>query len=156
MTENVVIKGGSRVLDSAVVDNFAIIELHSVVKDTAIVQDHAVISRSVVQDAAIVQGTAKVKDAVIGGEVVLSIEYVGKNGYVTDNTHLTYIKVNGIGYTVHRTYSEAKGYSAQIMREDGTKITVSTLKHLIDTSPENRVLQYLFNARKKDFTENIE
>lgn len=153
MVDNTVIKGGSKRLGNAKLEDYGKLELHAVIKDNAVVRDNAVVSRSVVCDNAIIAGTARVMDAVIGGNTHLTVEYVGRNGHTTDNTHLTYIKIRGIGYTVHRTNSEAKGFSAQVMREDGTKITVNALKELVDEFPEYKILQYLFNQSKKNFTD---
>ena len=153
MTENVVIKGGSRILKSARVTDYGVLELHATITDNALVKDHAVVARSVISDDAIIGGTAKVKDALVGGSTVLDVEYVGKNGHVFDNAHLVYIKIKGVGYTIHRTHSEAKGYSAQMMREDGTKVTAKLLKELIDADVAHRALQFLFNNSKKHFTE---
>lgn len=153
MTENIVIKGGSQLLHNAQVLDHATLELHAIAQDNSVVQDKAIVARSIIKDSAVISGTARVKDAVIGGTTVLNVEYVGKNGHVFDNTHVTYVKLNGEGYTIHRTQSEAKGFSAQIMREDGVKITVNMLKDLIEQDNSNRILQYLFNARKKDYTD---
>lgn len=153
MQENTVIKGGSKKLDNAVLEDFGVLELHAVIRDSAIVRGHAVVSRATIADHAVIEGSARVKDAIVGGDTHLTVEYVGKNGHVTDNTHLVYIKIRGIGYTVHRTKSEAKGYSAQIMCEDGTKITVNQLKELVDQYSEYKVLQYLYNQSKQNFDE---
>lgn len=153
MRDNTVIKGGSKKLGNARLEDYGVLELHAVIQGNALVKDRAVVARSTVGEDAIIAGTAKVKDAIIGGNAHLTVEYVGRNGYVTDNSHLIYIKIRGIGYTVHRTSSDAKGYSAQIMREDGTKITVNALKELVDEFPEYKVLQYLFNQSKKTCSE---
>lgn len=156
MQEQIVIKGGSKIYDSARVEDSAHLELHAVLRDQAVAKGKSVVARSTVAEKAVIEGTAHVKDAYIGGNANLNIECIGKNGHITSNSHMVYIKIFGQGYTVHRIYSEAKGYSAQIMHENGTKMTIGTLKELADEHPEFKVLQYLFNQCKKIFSETIE
>lgn len=154
MLEKTVIKGGSKKLGNATLEDFAVLQLHSTIDENAAIRGSAVIARSTVQGNAVVEGIAQVWDAFVAGTARLTIEYVGKNGHVTDNSHVIYIKIRGIGYTVHRIYSEAKGYSAQIMTETGEKVTINNLKDLVDEFPEYKVLQYLFNQCKKNFSES--
>lgn len=153
MRSNTVIKGGSQILGNAKLEDSGVLELHAVISENAIVRGNAIVGRSTISGNAIVEGIAKVKDAIVGGTTHLNIECIGRNGHVMDNTHCSYLRIRGIGYTVHRTWSEAKGYSAQIMHEDGSKVTISQLKELLDLYQEYRFLQLLINNSRRLYSD---
>lgn len=151
MRENIVVKGGSKCLQDAEVLDYAVLELHAVVQGSAVVKDHARVSRSTVEGQAVIAGEACTLDAYIAGTAHLTSEFIGRNGHVTHPRHYMFLRVLGIGYTVHRTHSDAKGYSAQIMREDGKKLTENALRQLISENEDHKVLLYVLNMHKKTF-----
>lgn len=149
MSISYVIKGGSVVNGDGTVDDNATVMLHSTICESATAKGDSVIGRSTIAGNAVVDGSSVVMDAHVAGSTELNGEYIGKNGFVTDNTHYLYMRIAGIGYTIHRTHSDAKGFGAQIMCEDGKKVTEVKLKQLVTSDPAFRALQFAFNAQKK-------
>ena len=108
MRDNIVVKGGSKYTGNAEVLDHAVLELHSTVQGNALVRDHARVSRSIVEGDAVLAGSSRALDAYVGGTASLTVEFIGRNGHVEDPAHYFFLKIMGIGYTVHRTYSDAK------------------------------------------------
>lgn len=151
MTISYVIKGGSRQLDESTVSDQATLQLHAVTCDQATVQDSAVVARSTIQDQAVIGGTAHIKDAVVGGETYLTVESIGKHGHIMNNDHVVHLIIRGRAYTVHRTHSEAKGFSAQVIDSAHRKVTEVKLRQMVVDHPEYRILQFTLNMQKKAY-----
>lgn len=151
MRDNIVVKGGSKYTGNAEVLDHAVLELHSTVQGNAMVRDHARVSRSIVEGDAVLAGSSRALDAYVGGTASLTVEFIGRNGHVEDPAHYFFLKIMGIGYTVHRTYSDAKGFGSQITRDDGKKLTMNAIRTLIENNPDHKVLLYMQNMTKKSF-----
>lgn len=150
MYEKAVIKGGSKVLDQSTLEGEASLLLHSFTKDRALVKGRAIIKRSTIGGNALVAGCATVEDAYVGGNARLTIEQIGRHGHVTAPEHAVLLRVRGETFTVHRTYSPAKGYSAQVVHHDHGKITVSQIRDLIHQHDAFRVVLTSLNLMRRE------
>lgn len=152
IAETAQIRGGSIVAGQACVLDDAVLSRHSVVTQDARVSGSAQIARSRIEGSAVVEREAKVTEAYVGGRAHLTHEHIGKHGHIESPTHATYVRIDGIGYTIHRTFSDVKGFGAAITMDSGDRLSLVALRELASSSPMHRALLSLFMTLKRIYS----